>query len=84
MPILVDLNVALRDPRERIVVRPGDLLILQEKPEEALARYFSETFLNFDMVLQVFHSPFATGVLDVSAPDRLSGNRLPILTVPQQ
>src|SRR5205085_1855588 len=26
LPIRVDLNVALRDPRERVFVRPGDLL----------------------------------------------------------
>ena len=42
--IRVDLNLALRDPRERISVRAGDILILQEKSEEAIARYFSAVF----------------------------------------
>lgn len=46
--IRVDLNRALRDARERIPIQPGDVLILQETPTEALARYFSEVFrLNF-------------------------------------
>ena len=40
--IHVDLNRAMRDPRERILVRPGDLLILQETPGEAFLRYASE------------------------------------------
>jgi hypothetical protein len=40
------LNRALRDPRERILVQPGDVLILQEMSGEAVARYFSEVFNN--------------------------------------
>src|SRR5262249_29888634 len=34
VPIVVDLREALRHPEERILVRPGDLLLLQEKPGE--------------------------------------------------
>ncbi len=46
--IRVDLHRALRDPRERILVQPGDILVLQEKPAEAVARYVSNFFrLNF-------------------------------------
>jgi protein involved in polysaccharide export with SLBB domain len=71
--IRVDLNRALRDARERLLVKAGDVLILQEQPGEALARYFSQTFLNFDLFWQVIHTPYATGALDVSAPDRLPG-----------
>jgi hypothetical protein len=41
VPIRVDLRKALRDPRERILVQPGDMLILQEKPCEAVARYLT-------------------------------------------
>lgn len=37
--IRVDLRKALRDRRERILVQPGDVLILQEKPCEAMVRY---------------------------------------------
>lgn len=42
--IKVDLNRALRDPRENILVMPGDTLILQETVGEALARYFTAVF----------------------------------------
>ena len=76
VPINVDLAVALRDPRERIMVKPGDLLILQEKPTEAMTRYFSQTFLNFNIAWEVIRTRTAAGILDISAPDRLSG-RLP-------
>jgi protein involved in polysaccharide export with SLBB domain len=44
IPIRIDLNRALRDPRQRILVQAGDLIILQETPSEAIARYFSEQF----------------------------------------
>jgi hypothetical protein len=44
VPIKVDLNLAMRDARERIPVRPGDVLVLQETPGEALARYFTQVF----------------------------------------
>ncbi len=43
IPIRVDLNVALRDPRERIRVLPGDVLVLQERPGDAFARYLTQT-----------------------------------------
>lgn len=44
IPILVDLNRALTDPRERILVQPGDILILQETRGEAFTRYFNNVF----------------------------------------
>lgn len=44
IPIRIDLNRALNDPRERILVQPGDFLILQETPTEAFIRYLSLTF----------------------------------------
>jgi len=44
IPIRVDLNRAFQDARERIPVRPGDILVLQETPGEAIARYFTDVF----------------------------------------
>jgi protein involved in polysaccharide export with SLBB domain len=44
IPIRVDLNVALTDPRERIRVQPGDILVMQERPGDAIARYGTQTF----------------------------------------
>jgi protein involved in polysaccharide export with SLBB domain len=42
--IHVDLAKALRDPRERINVKPGDILFLQETYGEAFTRYFTQSF----------------------------------------
>jgi protein involved in polysaccharide export with SLBB domain len=44
IPIRVDLNVALRDPRERVLVQPGDMILLQETVAEATGRYLTEVF----------------------------------------
>jgi protein involved in polysaccharide export with SLBB domain len=44
IPIRLDLNVALRDPRQRILIQAGDLIILQETLDETIARYFTEVF----------------------------------------
>jgi protein involved in polysaccharide export with SLBB domain len=71
VPIRVDLNKALCDARERILVQPGDVLLLQETPEEAMTRYFSRTFLNVSVAWQFVHDRFIQGVLDVSGPERI-------------
>ena len=42
--IRVDLNRALSDPRENILVQAADILILQVAPSEALAKYVSQVF----------------------------------------
>jgi hypothetical protein len=59
--IRVDINRALRDPRERIFVQPGDVLILQERLDEALARYFIETF-RYAFFWQFIHGPHESAV----------------------
>ena len=48
IPIKIDLNEATRDPSKRILVQPGDLLVLQESPGQAAVRYFADIlFLDF-------------------------------------
>jgi protein involved in polysaccharide export with SLBB domain len=42
--ILVDLNRALRDPRERILVQADDVLILQQTVNEGFAQWFTTNF----------------------------------------
>jgi hypothetical protein len=81
IPIRVDLNRALCDARERILVQPRDTLILQETPEEALARYFTQTFFNFTYVGEIIHSPHHLGVIDIGTPDRLNLPIAPTLPV---
>ncbi len=50
--IRVDLNRAAQDVRERVLVQPGDFLILQESLGESFTRYMTQTFrLNFLVTL---------------------------------
>ncbi len=42
--IRVNLNDAFRDLREDILIQPGDIIVLQERPSESLTRYFTQTF----------------------------------------
>lgn len=76
--IRVDLDRAVRDPDESLLVRAGDLLILQETPDEALTRFFDQALFNFDLFWTPIHDRFATGVIDIAAPDRLP-NRVGII-----
>jgi hypothetical protein len=64
IPIRVDLNRALTDPRERILVQAGDVLILQETAGEAIARYFTNVF-NFSVASS--NSP-TDGIISTSVP----------------
>jgi hypothetical protein len=65
--IRVDLNRALRDSRERLLVQPGDVLILQETPTEALARYFSE-MVKFNFIGRVINRRDGQGTFNVNLP----------------
>lgn len=67
IPIRVDLNRALCDPRERIVVQPQDVLVLQETPGDALARWFTQQF-HFDFTYNVFQSSRGRGTITGVVP----------------
>jgi hypothetical protein len=67
VPIRVDLNTAMRDARERIPVRPGDVLILQETPGEAVARYFTQVF-SFSYATRLISSDNTTAAAAVVVP----------------
>ncbi len=58
--IRVDLNLALREPRERILVQPEDILLLQFTPQQALARYLSEQF-HLNGMWELWHTSRSTG-----------------------
>ncbi|NOX55181.1 MAG: hypothetical protein GXP27_12245 [Planctomycetes bacterium] len=45
LPIEVDLYRAMRDPAERILIQPGDYIILQYRPLEAVAAFFERYIL---------------------------------------
>lgn len=65
--IRVDLNVALRDPRERILVQPGDILLLQETPGEAFTRWFTET-TRFNFLGTFIRQRDLTGTVNSNLP----------------
>lgn len=65
--IRVDLNRALRDPRERILIQPRDVIILQETPTEALSRYFTNVF-KFSFIWQAIHGPHEMGTTTTVVP----------------
>ncbi len=67
VPIRVDLNRALRDQRENILVQAGDILILQETPSQALARYAKDVF-NFSLISDVISRTDTTGTTSVLVP----------------
>lgn len=52
--IEVDLAKAINDPRQRPLVQPGDILILQYKCEEDLLNFGSTTFFTFG-IAQLFN-----------------------------
>ena len=70
IPISVDLNLALRDPRERILIQPGDILILQETTGEAVARYVADV-LNFDLAARFLTRGSTAGVATAGVPNGL-------------
>jgi hypothetical protein len=57
----------LQDPKERILIQPGDFLILQETPKEALVRYFTQMF-KVSAFWQIVHGPHESGVAQALIP----------------
>jgi protein involved in polysaccharide export with SLBB domain len=65
--IRIDLEEALRDPRENLLIAAGDVLIMQETPGQAFARYFT-TFFNFNLFSEVLDRGSATGSAIINVP----------------
>jgi protein involved in polysaccharide export with SLBB domain len=65
--IRVDLDRAQRDIRERILIQPRDLILLQERPEEAIARYIAQAF-NFNFTYTFVNNAHALGTSGFIGP----------------
>ncbi len=65
--IRVDLDEAIRDPRQNLLVEAGDVLILQETPDQAMARYFS-TILRGDFFVRWLNRGDAQGTGSAAVP----------------
>ncbi|WP_157665130.1 polysaccharide biosynthesis/export family protein [Mariniblastus fucicola] len=49
LAIRIDLNDAVNDPRQRLLIKAGDTLILRFKPQEELINFASATFFTFGL-----------------------------------
>jgi hypothetical protein len=65
--IRVNLNRALRDPRERILVQPKDFILLQEQPQEAFARYVTNV-VHLTFFYQLFSTSQASSAATAAIP----------------
>jgi hypothetical protein len=65
--ISVDLNRAAQDARERILVQPGDFLVLQETLGESFTRYTTQVF-RYSIFAQFLHSKHTSGALNATLP----------------
>jgi protein involved in polysaccharide export with SLBB domain len=66
--IRVDLNRALQDPRERILIMPNDLIILQNTIGEAVAQYFSNRFFELNFVGTILRRNDAIATTTIISP----------------
>ncbi|MDY3552159.1 polysaccharide biosynthesis/export family protein [Gemmata sp. JC717] len=67
IPIIVSLNRAMKDPRERIALRAGDVMLLQSTVGEAGAQYLTSNF-RFNSAYQAIRSRFFNSVGTVTLP----------------
>ncbi len=67
IPIRVDLNRAVQDPRERILVQAGDYLLLQETPAEGFSRFLTQTF-DFTFMGNAIKAPWGLAVGTATFP----------------
>lgn len=67
VPIIVNLNRAYKDPRERIALRSGDIMILQSTVGEASAQYLTSNF-RFNSAYQAIRSRFFNSVGTATLP----------------
>lgn len=66
--ILVNLNEALRDPRQNITVQPEDILLLQESRDEAFTRYFFNSVFRMDFFFRILNRGDASGSASLVLP----------------
>lgn len=65
IPITVDVRRLVKNPRERILIQPGDFLILQETPEQAAVRWVTQMF-DFVWINKYWQTPWGIGTFTAS------------------
>jgi hypothetical protein len=61
--IVINLKRALRDPSQRLLVKAGDMLILQETPSQAVTRFFADAYDRIFYLFQFTTKSGTTGQL---------------------
>jgi protein involved in polysaccharide export with SLBB domain len=67
LAIEVDVNRAFRDPRERLLIQPGDWIVMQERPGEAFARYLTQT-IRFNTTIESIRTGSVTQIITGNNP----------------
>ncbi|MDB5387602.1 MAG: sugar transporter substrate-binding protein [Planctomycetaceae bacterium] len=65
--IRVDLNRALQDPSENLLIQAGDVLVLQETPGEATARFLTNV-VTFNFLADLFTAGSGSGTASAVLP----------------
>jgi hypothetical protein len=65
--IVVDLHRAMRNPNENLLLRPGDVVILQETCGQAVGRYFTQVF-EFRFLADIIKSSRTAGTVATVVP----------------
>lgn len=67
IPILVDVNRAFRDPRERILVQAGDIIVLQQSIPEGIGQYLTTNW-RFNVFSFLIRQRDLTATSNINAP----------------
>jgi hypothetical protein len=67
IPIRVSINRALRDPRERVLIMPDDIIVLNQTMGEAVSNYISQQ-LRFGFFGTIIRERDLTGTATLSLP----------------
>ena len=65
--IIVDLNCALQNPKQSLLIKPGDVVILQETKGQAIVRYFTQV-IHLALSSNVIQTSTTTGTTAITGP----------------
>ena len=65
--IIVDLSCALQNPKQSLLIKPGNVVILQETKGQAIVRYFSQ-IIHLALASNVIQTSTTTGTTAITGP----------------
>jgi protein involved in polysaccharide export with SLBB domain len=78
--IRVDLNRAVKDARERLLVQANDFLLLQETPEQGIVRYVTQT-VSLPFYYLMGRGPYAVSAIAGTAPGGVAPAVIPSMNL---